>query len=95
MAAVKTAEMVTEKTYVYMEQAHKNAEKHMELYYHFSRDHSKTRKARESEIAALKQTGELASKSMISWNQVEFTVDYNSLSEDIWIGDYILRLLLE
>ena len=32
---------------------------------------------------------------MISWNHVEFRVDYNSLSEEIRIGDYFLRLLLE
>ena len=167
VAAVKTAEMVTEKTYVYTEQARKIAEKHMELalthwrqrmgdrgwqpsinwvrsdsspstgpawlsknqekpivlrkrrehvkstanwplfYYHFSRDHSKSnliwnyktreelREALESEIAAFKQARELAGKSMISWNHVEFRVDYNSLGEEIRIGDYFLRLLLE
>ena len=41
------------------------------------------------------QARELAGKSMISWNHVEFRVDYNSLSEEIRIGDYFLRLLLE
>ena len=164
--AVKTAEMVTEKTYVYTDQAKKIAEKHMELalthwrqrmgsnwqpslnwvrsdnspstgpawlsknqekpivlrkrreyvkstdnwplfYYHFSKDHSKSnliwnyktreelREALESEIALFKQARELAGKAMISWNHVEFRVDYNSLSEEIRIGDYFLRLLLE
>ena len=166
VAAVKTAEMVTEKTYVYTEQAKKIAEKHMELalthwrqrmgsswqpslnwvrsdsspstgpawlsknqekpivlrkrrehvrstanwplfYYHFNKDHSKSnliwnyktreelRESLENEIALFKQARELAGKAMISWNHVEFRVDYNSLSEEIRIGDYFLRLLLE
>lgn len=166
VAALKTAEAVTEKTYVYTEQAKKIAEKHMELalthwrqrmgsdwqpslnwvrsdsspssgpawlsknqekpivlrkrrehvkstanwalfYYHFAKDHSKSnliwnyktreelREALESEIATFKQARELAGKAMISWNHVEFRVDYNSLGEEIRIGDYFLRLLLE
>lgn len=31
----------------------------------------------------------------ISWNHVEFEVRYESLQEEIKIGDYYLRLLLE
>jgi len=31
----------------------------------------------------------------ISWNYVEFEVRYESLSEEIKIGDYYLRLLLD
>ncbi len=32
---------------------------------------------------------------MISWNFAEFTVDYKSLNDEIKIGDYFLRILLE
>lgn len=165
-AAIKTAEVVAEKTYVYTDQAKKIAEKHMELalthwrermgsnwqpslnwvrsdaspstgpawlsknnerpivlrkrrehvkstanwllfYYNFNKDHSKSnliwnyktreelREGLESEIAAFKQARELSGKTMISWNHTEFRVDYNSLGEEIRIGDYFLRLLLE
>ena len=38
---------------------------------------------------------ELSSGHMISWNHVEFEVMYECLSEEIKIGDYYLRLLLE
>ena len=31
----------------------------------------------------------------ISWNYLEFEVRYESLSEEIKIGDYYLRLLLD
>ena len=33
--------------------------------------------------------------SELSWNHVEFEVRYECLSEEIKIGDYYLRLLLE
>lgn len=38
---------------------------------------------------------ELSRSITISWNHTEFEVHYNSLSEEIKIGDYYLRLLLE
>ena len=38
---------------------------------------------------------DLGSKHVISWNHQEFEVRYDCLSEEIKIGDYYLRLLLE
>ena len=38
---------------------------------------------------------ELGASHMISWNHNEFEVPYVCLSEEIKIGDYYLRLLLE
>ena len=32
---------------------------------------------------------------VISWNHTEFEVHYESLSEEVKVGDYFLRLLLE
>jgi DnaJ family protein C protein 13 len=51
--------------------------------------------ALESEIQTFVQDRELAGGTLISWNFTEFTVHYQSLSEEIKIGDYFLRLLLE
>lgn len=41
------------------------------------------------------QDRELAGGQLISWNHQEFTATYPSLSDEIKIGDYFLRLLLE
>lgn len=38
---------------------------------------------------------DLGSKWVISWNHQEFEVRYECLSDEIKIGDYYLRLLLE
>lgn len=38
---------------------------------------------------------EISGNVDISWNHVEFEVRYESLQEEIKIGDYYLRLLLE
>ena len=51
--------------------------------------------ALESEIQAFLQDRELAGGTLISWNFTEFSVVYQSLAEEIKIGDYFLRLLLE
>lgn len=34
-------------------------------------------------------------KAEISWNHTEFEVHYECLSEEVRVGDYYLRLLLE
>ena len=77
------------------------------FYYHFERDHSKPNliwnfKTRQelhdglqTEIQTFLQDRELAGGTLISWNYQEFTVNYHSLSDEIKIGDYFLRLLLE
>lgn len=49
----------------------------------------------ENEIQSFLQDRELSGKCVISWNFNEFEVSYPSLSEEIKIGDYFLRLLLE
>ena len=51
--------------------------------------------ALESEIQAFLQDRELAGGTLLSWNFTEFNVNYQSLAEEIKIGDYFLRLLLE
>lgn len=38
---------------------------------------------------------ELAGSALISWNHQEFEVPYASLSSEVRIGNYYLRLLLE
>ena len=73
------------------------------FYYQFNRDHSKPNliwnfKTRQelhdglqTEIQTFLQDRELAGGQLISWNHQEFTVNYNSLSDEIKIGDYFLR----
>ncbi|KAK7507621.1 hypothetical protein BaRGS_00001556 [Batillaria attramentaria] len=77
------------------------------FYYHFSRDHSKPnllwnyktreelREAFENEMRAFNVDKELGSNCIIAWNHQEFEVPYHCLNEEIKIGDYYLRLLLE
>lgn len=50
----------------------------------------------ENELRLFQTDRELASKqALISWNYYEFEVSYKSLADEIRIGDYFLRLLLE
>ncbi|XP_064598102.1 dnaJ homolog subfamily C member 13-like isoform X2 [Liolophura sinensis] len=77
------------------------------FYYHFNRDHAKPnliwnyktreelRDALENEIRAFMVDRELGATHIIAWNHQEFEVPYNCLAEEIKIGDYYLRLLLE
>ncbi|KCV70333.1 hypothetical protein H696_02660 [Fonticula alba] len=78
------------------------------LYYHFRQDHArpdliwneKTREelkeALEAEMRGLNVDKELGGLNLvISWNFVEFEVTYESLSEELCIGDNYVRLLLE
>lgn len=77
------------------------------FYYKFGLDHAKPnliwnyktreelRDALENEIRAFHVDKELGSTCVISWNHQEFEVLYPSLAEEIRIGDYYLRLLLE
>ena len=53
------------------------------------------RNALEDEIRAFNVDKDLSSNCEISWNHQEFEVQYSSISEEIKIGDYYLRLLLE
>ena len=77
------------------------------FYYMFNQDHAKPNliwnfKTRqelhdglEGEIRSFLQDRELGGGQLISWNFAEFEVTYNSLNDEIKIGDYFLRLLLE
>eukprot|EP00794_Sanderia_malayensis_P017835 gene17835-19618_t len=77
------------------------------FYYQFGRDHSspmliwnnKTREelrdALEAEMRVFDMDKDLSGNRLISWNHAEFEVQYVCLSEEIKIGDYFLRVLLE
>lgn len=77
------------------------------FYYKFNQDHSmpnliwnyktreELREALEAEMRAFAVDKDLGSNHVISWNHQEFEVRYECLSEEIKIGDYYLRLLLE
>ncbi|XP_076821267.1 dnaJ homolog subfamily C member 13-like isoform X2 [Clavelina lepadiformis] len=77
------------------------------FYYQFSLDHAKPnliwnhktreelRDALENEMRAFQIDKELGLKTEISWNYTEFEMLYECLSDEIKIGDYYLRLLLE
>lgn len=78
------------------------------FYYQFYQDHCKpdliwNLKTREelktvieNELRQFMTDRELAAKqTLISWNYYEFEVSYKSLADEIKIGDYFLRLLLE
>ncbi|XP_054167917.1 dnaJ homolog subfamily C member 13-like [Oppia nitens] len=77
------------------------------LYYQFWRDHSKPdliwnfktreelRDALVNEMRIFLSDKELCGNQIISWNHTEFEVQYQSLNEEIKIGFYYLRLLLE
>ncbi|XP_016394510.1 dnaJ homolog subfamily C member 13 [Sinocyclocheilus rhinocerous] len=77
------------------------------FYYKFQLDHARSnliwnlktreelRDALEAEMRSFGVDRELGSASVISWNHQEFEVKYECLSDEIKIGDYYLRLLLE
>uniref|UniRef100_A0AAR2LFU3 J domain-containing protein n=1 Tax=Pygocentrus nattereri TaxID=42514 RepID=A0AAR2LFU3_PYGNA len=77
------------------------------FYYKFQLDHARSnliwnlktreelRDALEGEMRSFSVDRELGSANVISWNHQEFEVKYECLSDEIRIGDYYLRLLLE
>lgn len=78
------------------------------FYFQFMQDHAKPdliwnfktreelREALENEIRSFNSDKELCMKqTLIAWNHKEFQVPYLSLNEEIKIGDYFLRLLLD
>ena len=78
------------------------------LFYEFNLDHAKPnliwnlktrnelRQALENEIRGLQADVELSGPQFrIAWNHAEFTVAYECIKDEIRIGDYYLRLLLE
>ncbi|XP_065167125.1 dnaJ homolog subfamily C member 13 isoform X2 [Atheta coriaria] len=77
------------------------------FYWKFNQDHAlpnliwnhKTREelriALEKEIQLFNSDRELAGTSLVAWNHQEFELTYQCLAEEVKIGDYYLRLLLE
>lgn len=53
------------------------------------------RSALEAEIRNFTSDRELAGLSLVAWNYEEFEIHYVCLSDEVKIGDYYLRLLLE
>ncbi|KAJ9591556.1 hypothetical protein L9F63_001910, partial [Diploptera punctata] len=77
------------------------------FYYKFTQDHAlpnliwnhKTREelrdALENEIRMFASDRDLAGNALIAWNHHEFEVQYQCLADEVRIGEYYLRLLLE
>ncbi|XP_043196340.1 dnaJ homolog subfamily C member 13-like isoform X3 [Amphibalanus amphitrite] len=77
------------------------------FYYQFNRDHAlphliwnfktreELREALENEMRNFSTDRDLGGSVDISWNHTEFEVQYHCLQDEIQIGDYYLRLLLE
>ncbi|KAJ4448169.1 DnaJ sub C member 13, partial [Periplaneta americana] len=77
------------------------------FYYKFTQDHAlpnliwnhKTREelrdALENEIRMFVSDRDLAGNALIAWNHHEFEVQYQCLADEVRIGEYYLRLLLE
>jgi hypothetical protein len=77
------------------------------FYYKFNLDHAKPnliwnfkcreelREAIENEIRAFTIDKELGQGFIIAWNYIEFEVPYHCLDDEVKIGEYYLRLLLE
>lgn len=77
------------------------------FYYSFYGDHARAdliwnfktreelREALEAELRAFTADRELRGDHVISWNHTEFELRYETLAEEVKIGDHYLRLLLE
>ena len=77
------------------------------FYYKFNLDHAQPnliwnfkcreelREAIENETRAFNNDKDLGQGYVIAWNYIEFEVPYNCLNDEIKIGEYYLRLLLE
>ncbi|PNF36068.1 DnaJ subfamily C member 13 [Cryptotermes secundus] len=77
------------------------------FYYKFTQDHAlpnliwnhKTREelrdALDNEIRTFVSDRDLAGSALIAWNHHEFEVQYHCLADEVCIGEYYLRLLLE
>jgi DnaJ family protein C protein 13 len=77
------------------------------FYWKFSQDHAlpnliwnhKTREelrsALDNEVRTFASDRELAGSALVAWNHQEFELHYQCLADEVKIGDYYLRLLLE
>ncbi|KAJ8925386.1 hypothetical protein NQ315_009217 [Exocentrus adspersus] len=86
----------------------KKAESNWPLFYwNFNQDHAlpnliwnhKTREelrsALDTEVRNFSSDRELAGSALVAWNHQEFELNYVCLADEVKIGDYYLRLLLE
>lgn len=46
-------------------------------------------------MRAFQSDRELSGSALVAWNHHEFELHYQSLADEVKIGDYYLRLLLE
>lgn len=60
-----------------------------------SQTREELRDALETEIRSFSNDRDLAGSTLIAWNHQEFEVQYQCLQDEVRIGDYYLRLLLE
>nr|CAD7257435.1 unnamed protein product [Timema shepardi] len=77
------------------------------FYYKFNQDHTlanliwnhktreELREGLENEIRAFNSDRDLSGNALIAWNHHEFEVQYQCLADEVCIGEYYLRLLLE
>ncbi|XP_017781227.1 PREDICTED: dnaJ homolog subfamily C member 13 [Nicrophorus vespilloides] len=77
------------------------------FYWKFNQDHAlpnliwnhktrgELRSALDKEIATFVLDRELAGSALVAWNHQEFDLTYQCLADEVKIGDYYLRLLLE
>ncbi|XP_049876765.1 dnaJ homolog subfamily C member 13 [Pectinophora gossypiella] len=77
------------------------------FYYQFHRDHAlpnliwnhttreELRQALDNELRAFTSDREVAGNTLTSWNHAELEVHYQCLQNEVKIGDYYLRILLE
>ncbi|CAN7988684.1 unnamed protein product [Ixodes hexagonus] len=77
------------------------------FYYQFRQDHARPdliwnfrtreelRDALDAELRTFSHDQELSQGTPVSWNHREFEVIYASLADEVRVGDYFLRLLLE
>lgn len=49
----------------------------------------------ESELRAFNSDRELSGSALVAWNHTELEIHYRCLQDEVRIGDYYLRLLLE
>ena len=63
------------------------------IWNHKTREELRT--ALENEIRAFTSDRELSGSALVAWNHQEFEVNYQCLADEVKIGDYYLRLLLE
>lgn len=49
----------------------------------------------DSEVRAFQSDRELSGSALVAWNHQEFELSYQCLADEVKIGDYYLRLLLE